>query len=63
VRALTLLWTAIGLCVWASTLVAAFYLGRSSLEREAMYRAFQSIIIKASQANAIADSLMREIRR
>lgn len=61
--ALILLWCGIlGFC-WVSSLVVAFHLGRSSLERDAMYEAFQAVIQKAGQTNAMADSLMREIRR
>lgn len=58
-----MLWSAILVFCWASSLVAAFYLGRSSLERDVMYEAFQAVITKASQTNALADSVMQEIRR
>lgn len=60
---LAVIWTGLGMLLWASSLVVAFHLGRSSLERDAIYDAFNSVIRKAAAANAIADSVMGELGR
>lgn len=63
VPALVMLWSAILIFCWCTSLVVAFAAGRNSLERDAMYAAFEAVIQKAGQASALTDSVVHEIGR